>query len=121
MTTSTTTRNLSIEHEELLATLAKHRGFLRHTVAGITDDQARQRPTASELCLGGLVKHVAAMEAGWIRFVVEGTAAMACEMTPESFGESAAASTEERRVGKRGVRTVRSRGTPVTVKKKKKQ
>src|SRR3546814_3439048 len=90
MTTSTTTRDLSIEHVEPLATLAKLRGFLRHPVDGITDDQARQRPTASGLCLGGLVKHVAAMEAGWIRFVVEGTSAMAFEMTPESFEERAA-------------------------------
>src|SRR3546814_19856686 len=30
------------------------------------------------------------MEAGWIRFVVEGTSAMAFEMTPESFEERAA-------------------------------
>src|SRR3546814_16539254 len=30
------------------------------------------------------------MEAGWIRFVVEGTSAMAFEMSPESFEERAA-------------------------------
>ncbi len=31
----------------------------------------------SELCLGGLIKHVADVEASWAQFVVEGPAAMA--------------------------------------------
>ncbi|MCF6743698.1 DinB family protein [Blastococcus sp. KM273128] len=65
------------ERADLLETLAAHRGFLRYTVRGLTDEQARQRTTASALSLGGLVKHVAATEARWARFVVEGTAAMA--------------------------------------------
>ncbi|MGY1723564.1 DinB family protein [Blastococcus sp. SYSU DS0533] len=73
MTDSTLTR----ERADLLETLAVHRGFLRWTVQGLTDEQARRRTTASELTLGGLVKHVAATEAGWARFVVEGTEAMA--------------------------------------------
>src|SRR5678816_4878444 len=47
------------ERADLLETLAKHRGFLRQTVQGLTDEQAAQRTTISELCLGGLVKHVA--------------------------------------------------------------
>ncbi len=75
MTDSTTT--LTRERSDLLETLAAHRQFLRHTVRGLTDEQARQRTTASELTLGGLVKHVAAQEAGWVRFVLEGPEAMA--------------------------------------------
>jgi uncharacterized damage-inducible protein DinB len=62
----------SVERNDLLETLAKHRGFLRQAVEGVTDDQARLRPTVSELCLGGLVKHVASVEANWARFIVEG-------------------------------------------------
>lgn len=77
----------SIEHEELLSTLATHRRFLRHTVQGLTDEQARQRTTVSELCLGGLVKHVAAVEAAWARFIVEGTDAMSFSGTQEEIDE----------------------------------
>jgi len=46
------------ERADLLETLAKHRGFLRFTVRDLTDDQAAKRTTTSELCLGGLIKHV---------------------------------------------------------------
>ena len=51
-----------------------HRGFLRRTVRGLTDEQARLRPTASELCLGGIIKHVTAMEQGWVDFISDGPA-----------------------------------------------
>jgi hypothetical protein len=47
------------ERDDLIEALTAHRGFLRHTVQGITDEQARQRLTVSELTLGGLIKHVA--------------------------------------------------------------
>ena len=60
------------ERADILETLGKHRGFLRHTVQGLTDDQARLRPTASQLCLGGLIKHVSLVEDNWARFIVEG-------------------------------------------------
>jgi uncharacterized damage-inducible protein DinB len=64
------------ERADLLATLAKNRHFLCFTTRGLTDEQARQRSTASELCLGGLIKHVTAVEQGWVDFIVAGTAAM---------------------------------------------
>ena len=73
----TETATLTAERADLLETLAVHRSFLRHTVQGLTDDQARQRTTTSELTLGGLIKHVATVEESWARFVVEGPAAMA--------------------------------------------
>ena len=69
--------DLSQERRDLLETLRTLRWFLRHTVQGITEEQARVRSTVSELTLGGLVKHVAATEAGWIDFVLEGPQAMA--------------------------------------------
>jgi hypothetical protein len=75
MTSATT--SLTAERADLLETLEAHRHFLRFTVQGLTDEQARQRTTASELTLGGLIKHVAHQEAGWVRFIVEGPPAVA--------------------------------------------
>ncbi|WP_030273198.1 DinB family protein [Streptomyces sp. NRRL B-24484] len=72
-------RELSRERADLLETLDKHRGFLRFTVRNLTDDQAARRTTASELCLGGLIKHVTGVEARWMRFAVGGAAAMRSE------------------------------------------
>lgn len=62
------------ERADILEALRKHRGLFLVTVRGLTDEQAASRPTVSELCLGGLVKHVTAVETAWARFVVEGPA-----------------------------------------------
>ena len=78
---------ITTERTDLLETLRAHRGFLMQTVRGLTDEQAAMRTTASELCLGGLVKHVAATESAWADFIVEGPAALA---PPEDFGDYAA-------------------------------
>lgn len=67
------------ERAELLQTLQKHRGFLRYTVQGLTDDQAAKRTTASALYLSGLIKHVAQVEELWMRFAIGGAAAMYSE------------------------------------------
>ncbi|MGW0334657.1 DinB family protein [Streptomyces sp. NPDC003011] len=56
--------------------LAKHRHFLRFTTRDLTDEQAGLRTTASELCLGGLVKHVCSVERAWREFIVDGPSAM---------------------------------------------
>jgi uncharacterized damage-inducible protein DinB len=64
------------ERADLLQTLGRHRGFLRYTVRDLTDEQAAARPTVSELCLGGLIKHVAVTEERWLRFAVGGAEAM---------------------------------------------
>ncbi|MEV5413588.1 DinB family protein [Thermopolyspora sp. NPDC052614] len=64
------------ERADLLETLAKHRNFLRYTTRDLTDEQAGQRTTVSELCLGGLIKHVAATERTWVDFILEGPSAM---------------------------------------------
>ena len=65
------------ERADLLASLAKRRHFLRFTVRGLTDEQARAQPTVSELCLGGIIKHVADVESGWVDFILDGPSAMA--------------------------------------------
>lgn len=79
------------ERVDLLAMLGKHRHFLRFTTRDLTDDQARLRTTASELCLGGLIKHVTSVERGWAEFIVQGPAAMPdfAEMTEADFAERA--------------------------------
>jgi uncharacterized damage-inducible protein DinB len=71
-----TTRTVTAERADLLASLGKQRHFLGHTTRELTDEQAARRTTVSELCLGGLIKHVAAVERQWTRFIVEGPSAM---------------------------------------------
>jgi hypothetical protein len=76
---TSTDQHRSGELADLLSTLQRHRGFLRQTVAGLDDEQAARRSTVSELCLGGLIKHVASMEQRWARFMVGGAEAMRSE------------------------------------------
>jgi len=71
----TANQTLTGERADIAETLAKHRNFLRFTTRDLTDEQAAARPTVSELCLGGIVKHVTAVERNWARFIVEGAAA----------------------------------------------
>jgi hypothetical protein len=59
------------EREGLLAYLAQQRAVLKLTAYGLTDEQARATPTVSELCVGGLVKHVAGTERQWIDVVLQ--------------------------------------------------
>ncbi len=55
------------ERGALIAFVAAQRGGLRRAVLGLTDEQAARRPSASELSLSGLVKHVAETELNWLR------------------------------------------------------
>ena len=66
------TTTLTGERADLLAALAKSRHFLRFTTRDLDDEQARQRTTVSELTLGGLIKHVTAVEQNWAGFIVDG-------------------------------------------------
>jgi uncharacterized damage-inducible protein DinB len=59
------------ERDGLLAALAQQRYVLRVAAYGLSDDQARAVPSASALSVGGLVKHAAATERGWIDIVLE--------------------------------------------------
>jgi hypothetical protein len=75
--TMTTERDVSSrERADLVEVLAKHRSFLRQTVQGLTDEQAARRTTTSELCLGGLIKHVSSVEQGWADFIERGPVAI---------------------------------------------
>jgi uncharacterized damage-inducible protein DinB len=61
------------EKTQILALLESARHGLRCTLTDVTDDQAAARPTASALCLGGVLKHVTYGERLWVDFIVEGT------------------------------------------------
>jgi len=78
-TTETGTPTLSGERADLLDTLGTHRFFLRNTTKDLTEAQVAASPTASELCLGGLIKHVAHGEEQWVNFILEGPSAMASD------------------------------------------
>lgn len=73
------------ERSEILEKLAVHRATLRATVRNLSDEQARLRPTVSELCLGGVLKHVTYAERLWIDFVVEGSKTDDLERYAASF------------------------------------
>ena len=72
---------LTGERADLLESLGRTRHFLRHTTRDLTDEQAAQRTTASELSLGGLIKHVTLTERQWIRFIRVGPSAMAWDQS----------------------------------------
>jgi uncharacterized damage-inducible protein DinB len=57
------------EREALLAYLDHQRTVIRIAAYGLTDAQARQAPTVSPLTIGGLLKHVAAVEHHWMQLV----------------------------------------------------
>lgn len=58
------------EREGLLAFLEQQRQAVRYSAHGLTDAQARVTPTAGSLSIGGLIKHLAATERGWIDMVM---------------------------------------------------
>src|SRR6204780_475404 len=96
MTTSTQDQAVgtpvtSGERVDLLAMLSAHRHFLRFTTRDLTDEQARQRTTVSELCLGGLIKPVTSAERGWVNFILEGPSALGVsDMTEADWARRAA-------------------------------
>ncbi|MFD9430916.1 DinB family protein [Streptomyces sp. NPDC060002] len=87
----TTAAPVGGERADLLESLAKQRHFLRFTTRDLTDEQVGLRTTASALCLGGLVKHVASVERGWAQFILEGPSSMPdfTSMTEEDFAKRA--------------------------------
>lgn len=82
---------VSDECADLLETLANHRAFLRFTTRDLTDEQAALCTTPSELCLAGLIKHVAAVERNWAGFIRSGPSAMGdiATMTEADFEKRA--------------------------------
>ncbi len=80
---------LTADRVDLLGALQQHRFLLRNTARELTDEQAAQRSTVSELCIGGLIKHVAATERSWTDFILGGPAAMANPADPATYEQHA--------------------------------
>lgn len=74
------------ERADLLEALDHHRTMLRRTARDLTDEQAGLRTTVSELCIGGIIKHVTSVERVWAAFIQDGRAA---------FGDFTAMSDED--------------------------
>ncbi|WP_326629303.1 MULTISPECIES: DinB family protein [unclassified Streptomyces] len=55
------------ERGALLSFVEAQRGAIRRSLIGLTEEQAASRPSASELSLSGLLKHVAETELNWLR------------------------------------------------------
>jgi uncharacterized damage-inducible protein DinB len=62
---------LTDEKALLLAYIAQQREGVRNAAFGLTDEQARQAPTAGTLSIGGLVKHVTDNERHWIDIALD--------------------------------------------------
>jgi uncharacterized damage-inducible protein DinB len=69
------------EHGGLLAFLAHQRYVLRLSGYGLIDEQARLAPSASTLSIGGLIKHMTAMERQWMDIVLS----RPIEFAPEKY------------------------------------
>jgi uncharacterized damage-inducible protein DinB len=54
------------ERSALREYLAYHQSAFFAVAYGLTDEQARSSPTVSELSIGGLIKHVTAMQQTWM-------------------------------------------------------
>lgn len=61
------------ERDALLSYLAQQRSVIRIAAYGLTDEQARATPSVSTLSVGGLIKHVAMTERGWIDTILQRT------------------------------------------------
>ena len=59
------------EQEGLLAYLAQMRYGIKLTAYGLSPEQLRAAPSASEHSVGGLIKHTAYTEAGWIDTILQ--------------------------------------------------
>jgi len=57
------------EREGLLGFLAHMRYVIRLTAYGLSDEQVRATPSASALSIGGLIKHCAYGEEGWLAVI----------------------------------------------------
>lgn len=74
------------ERGALLSFAEAQRGAIRRSVLGLTEEQAASRPSASELSLSGLLKHVAETELNWLRMAQQ---KLGAPPTGSSGGEEA--------------------------------
>jgi uncharacterized damage-inducible protein DinB len=61
----------STERETLISYLQQQRYAVRLAAYGLSDEQAACSPTVSELSVGGLIKHLAAVERFWMQVATD--------------------------------------------------
>ncbi|MGW5851666.1 DinB family protein [Streptomyces sp. NPDC055254] len=74
------------ERGTLLAFVEAQRAAIRESLLGLTEEQAASSPSASELSLSGLLKHVAECELNWLRMAQQRPNELA--RTEETWGDS---------------------------------
>lgn len=85
-TTPELTVDVSGELRDLLTMYADQRAMFTITARNITDEQARERTTVSELTIGGIIKHVTVGELGTAAEIVERDENASIDM--ESLGDA---------------------------------
>lgn len=90
MTSESTPATATIidERADLAELLQTRRYFLVSAAKGLTHEQAASTPTASALSIGGLIKHVAKTESGWLDYIVSGPSAMEGGKPFSEWGEA---------------------------------
>ncbi|MDT5018148.1 MAG: hypothetical protein QOD39_4308, partial [Mycobacterium sp.] len=58
------------DRDAVLKFLEYHQSAFFPVAYGLTDDQARSTPSVSSLSIGGLIKHAAGVQRGWMQRVV---------------------------------------------------
>ena len=82
------------EAEAVVAYLRQQRDGLRYAAFGLTEDQLWSTPTRSALSIGGLLKHVASTEEGWVDMIAGRTAAPDEAAYHDSFAREPGATAE---------------------------
>jgi uncharacterized damage-inducible protein DinB len=65
-------REVTDERDALLAFLAKQREGVANALRGLSDEQAARAPSASDLSLAALVKHLTTCERRWVVISIAG-------------------------------------------------
>ncbi|MFE7776504.1 DinB family protein [Streptomyces sp. NPDC057445] len=86
MVTHVPAENHGDERGALIGFVEAQRGAIRRSVLGLTEEQAAGRPSASELSLSGLLKHVAEVELNWLRLAQQKPNER--QRTEENWGEA---------------------------------
>jgi uncharacterized damage-inducible protein DinB len=74
------------ERQVLEAFLDLYRDIIKRKLAGLSDRQIRQRHVRSQTTLGGLVKHLAAIEREWFQVVLAARTAEELGTPPQDDG-----------------------------------
>jgi uncharacterized damage-inducible protein DinB len=74
------------ERQVLEAFLDLYRDILKRKLTGLSGQQIRQRQVPSQTTLGGLVKHLAAVEREWFQVVLAGRPEDELEAPPQDDG-----------------------------------